>query len=156
MISSLKSSKGVEISCFRTEFMIFSLKNSSSIHCLKKKKRRTILWSKLCMSVYIFLLWSFYETPFCTTIEVFFTLEWPLKRNVRFWFISTDWWSVFLIDFCLNFWVWQNVEFFFQVIFFFVKIAVKRKNALGRTARICIWFFNNFGIYTCINHLKKK
>ena len=47
-------------------------------------------------------------------------------------------------------------NFFFQVNFFFVKIAVKRKNALGRTARICIWFFNNFGIYTCINHLKKS
>ena len=24
------------------------------------------------------------------------------------------------------------------------KIAVKRKNALGRTTGICIWFFNNF------------
>ena len=44
----------------------------------------------------------------------------------------------------------------FSSKFFFVKIAVKRKNALGRTARICIWFFNNFGIYTCINHLKKS
>ena len=149
MISSLKSSKGVEISCFRTEFMIFSLKNSSSIHCLKKKKRRTILWSKLCMSVYIFLLWSFYETPFCTTIEIFFYARMTLeKKYERFWFISTDWWSVFLIDFCLNFWVWQNVEFFFfSRYFFFFKIVVKRKNVLGRTSRICFCFFYIFVFY---------
>ena len=110
------------------------------------------------VSRFFFLLWSFYETPFCTTIEVFFyarmTLEKKSEVLIHFYRLMICIFDWFLFEFFEYDKTWN---FFFQVKkFFFVKIAVKRKNALGRTARICIWFFNNFGIYTCINHLKKS